>query len=116
MANVHWCLACVLGKMGLADNEVRRIARGVDGPSLELLAKKLEHIDTGVADLFKNGAPIVCELEWCPLNDCSLLPFAYGGMFFARAGLCAPIEPESELIVRILKVARPSKNKQCRKP
>lgn len=63
---------------GIAGTEVRQIARGVDGPSLELLAKKSEHIDTGVADLFKNGAPVVAELEQCPLTDCSLLPFAYG--------------------------------------
>jgi len=74
----RWCVCAILGVLRgfvcltycvrrekIADPEVRRIVRGVNGPLLEFLAEKANYCDKAAVELFRTGAPVIGVLDRC---------------------------------------------------
>jgi len=55
--------ACCARREQIADPEIRRIVRGVNGPLLELLAEKADYSDKAAIELFRTGAPVIGVLD-----------------------------------------------------
>jgi len=95
-----------------ADEDVARISRGVNGPLLEVLAKKAGHGDLEVAELFRKGAPVIGHLDrWATLVNNTSVCTVLHACTVLRAGLGAPIKPKLELSEESLKTDRLKKNR-----